>query len=128
MPSHDERWLDAEAGPVVRPYALTQGRTRYTGESFDLVATVIATRAFADPAFIDRASLAPEHISVLQLARVPTTVADIASDVDLPLGVVRIILADLRELGLVVISTPVVMAERIDKHTLREVLNGLRGL
>jgi Protein of unknown function (DUF742) len=123
MPSNDERWLDAEAGPVVRPYALTQGRTRHTGESFDLVATVAATRGFADPA-----SLAPEHISVLRLARVPTTVADIASDVDLPLGVVRIILADLRELGLVVIGTPVVMAERIDTHTLREVLNGLRGL
>ncbi|HJY73738.1 MAG TPA: DUF742 domain-containing protein [Streptosporangiaceae bacterium] len=124
MPSNDERWLDAEAGPVVRPYALTQGRTRHAGESFDLVATVIATRAVVT----DLGSLAPEHISVLRLARAPTTVADIASDVDLPLGVVRIILADLRELGLVAIRTPVVMAERIDKHTLREVLNGLRGL
>jgi len=123
MPNHDERWLDADAGPVVRPYALTQGRTRHAGESFDLVATVMATRAIAE-----EASLAPEHISVLRLARAPTTVADIASDVDLPLGVVRIILADLRELGLVAIRRPVVMAERIDKHTLREVLNGLRGL
>jgi Protein of unknown function (DUF742) len=123
MPSNDERWLDAEAGPVVRPYALTQGRTRPAGESFDLVATVVATRAITD-----LASLAPEHLSVLQLTRVPTTVADIASDVDLPLGVVRIILADLRELGLIAIRTPVVMAEQIDKHTLREVLNGLRGL
>ena len=128
MPSNDERWLDADAGPVVRPYALTQGRTRHTGESFDLVATVMATRSFADPSFIDSASLAPEHLSVLQLARLPTTVADIASDVDLPLGVVRVILADLRELGLVMISTPVVLAERVDRHTLREVLNGLRGL
>ena len=124
MPSNDERWLDAEAGPVVRPYALTQGRTRHTGESFDLVATVMATQA----AITELGSLAPEHMSVLQLARAPTTVADIASDVDLPLGVVRIILADLREHGLVMIRTPVVMAERIDKHTLREVLNGLRGL
>jgi hypothetical protein len=123
MPSNDERWLDAEAGPVVRPYALTQGRTRHTGDSFDLVATVMATRAAADTS-----SLAPEHLSVLQLARAPTTVADIASDVDLPLGVVRILLADLRELGLIAIRTPVAMAERIDKHTLREVLNGLRGL
>jgi hypothetical protein len=123
MPSNDERWLDAEAGPVVRPYALTQGRTRHTGDSFDLVATVMATHAPADTA-----SLAPEHMSVLQLARAPTTVADIASDVDLPLGVVRILLADLRELGLIAIRTPVAMAERIDKHTLREVLNGLRGL
>jgi len=92
MPSNDERWLDAEAGPVVRPYALTQGRTRHTGESFDLVATVMATQA----AITELGSLAPEHMSVLQLARAPTTVAD--------------------------------MAERIDKHTLREVLNGLRGL
>jgi Protein of unknown function (DUF742) len=123
MPSNDERWLDAEAGPVVRPYALTQGRTRHTGESFDLVATVMTTHAMADTA-----SLAPEHVSVLRLARAPTTVADIASDVDLPLGVVRILLADLRELGLIAIRTPVAMAERIDKHTLREVLNGLRGL
>ena len=123
MPSNDERWLDADAGPVVRPYALTQGRTRHVGASFDLVATVTATRAIADPG-----CLAPEHISVLRLARAPTTVVDIASDVDLPLGVVRIILADLRELGLVAIRTPPVMAERIDAHTLREVLNGLRAL
>ena len=123
MPSNDERWLDAEAGPVVRPYALTRGRTRPAGESFDLVATVMVTQAVADTM-----SLAPEHIIVLQLARAPTTVADIASDVDLPLGVVRILLADLRELGLIAIRTPVAMAERIDKHTLREVLNGLRGL
>src|ERR1700688_4327941 len=121
MPSDDEVWLDAEAGPVVRPYALTQGRTRHAGESFDLVATVMATSYVGD-----LGALAPEHISVLQLARIPTTVADIASDLDLPLGVVRVILADLRELGLVAISTPVAMAERIDKHTLREVLNGLR--
>jgi hypothetical protein len=124
MPANDERWLDAEAGPVVRPYALTQGRTRHTGESFDLVATVMATPA----ALTEPVALAPEHMSVLQLASAPSTVADIASDVDLPLGVVRIILADLRELGLVAIRRPVVMAERVDKHTLREVLNGLRGL
>src|ERR1700751_5082104 len=102
MPSNDERWLDAEAGPVVRPYALTQGRTRHTGESFDLVATVVTTQA----AITDLGSLAPEHMSVLQLARAPTTVADIASDVDLPLGVVEIYLADLRDLGLIMIRTP----------------------
>jgi hypothetical protein len=66
---------------------------------------------------------------VLQLAHVPTTVVDIASDVDLPLGVVRILLADLRELGLVTIQAPVPMkAHQVDRETLREVLHGLRGL
>jgi hypothetical protein len=124
MSGNDERWLDAEAGPVVRPYALTRGRTRHSGESFDLVASVMST----DARITDPAALGPEHVSVLRLARAPTTVADIASDVDLPLGVVRILLADLRELGLVAIRMPATMAERVDKQTLREVLNGLRGL
>jgi hypothetical protein len=125
MPSNDERWLDAEAGPVVRPYALTGGRTRHSGEAFDLVATVIATNArIADPS-----ELGPEHVWVLQLAHTPTTVVDIASDVDLPLGVVRILLADLRELGLVTIQAPIPMkARQVDRNTLREVLHGLRGL
>jgi hypothetical protein len=125
MASDDEFWLDAQAGPVVRPYALTQGRTRHSGEAFDLVSTVTATSARVD----DPGALAPEHVSVLHLARRPTTVVDIASDVDLPLGVVRILLADLRELGLVAIRAPVPMkARQVDKNTLREVLHGLRGL
>jgi hypothetical protein len=125
MPSKDERWLDAQAGPVVRPYALTRGRTRHSGEAFDLVATVTATRGRV----VDPSVLAPEHISVLRLARAPTTVVDIVSDVDLPLGVVRILLADLRELGLVAIRAPAsTKAQQVDRNTLREVLHGLRGL
>jgi hypothetical protein len=77
----------------------------------------------------DPGALGPEHFSVLQLAQVPATVVDIASDVDLPLGVVRILLADLRELGLVVIEAPVpVRARQVDRNTLKEVLHGLRGL
>jgi DNA-binding transcriptional ArsR family regulator len=74
-------------------------------------------------------SLPPEHLAVLQLVRSPTAVADIASDVDLPLGVVRILLADLREMGLVSISAPVSTGPRqVDRNTLREVLHGLRSL
>jgi hypothetical protein len=125
MASDRELWLDAQAGPVVRPYTLTRGRTRAAGEAFDLVSTVTTTSAqVADPG-----ALAPEHVSVLQLARRPTTVVDIASDVDLPLGVVRILLGDLRELGLIAIRAPVpAQPRRVDTHTLREVLHGLRGL
>jgi Protein of unknown function (DUF742) len=125
MPSNDERWIDAEAGRVVRPYALTRGRTRHTGEAFDLVATVTAVQGRVP----DPGALSPEHVSVLHFARRPTTVVDIASDVDLPLGVVRILLADLRELGLVAIQAPVPTKPRqVDRNTLREVLHGLRGL
>jgi hypothetical protein len=125
MASDDRLWLDAQAGPVVRPYTLTRGRTRHGGEAFDLVSTVtVMSGQVAEPG-----ALEPEHVSVLQVARKPTTIVDIASDVDLPLGVVRILLADLRELGLIAIKAPIPMkARRVDKNTLREVLHGLRGL
>ena len=40
----EEFWDDAEAGPVVRPYAMTRGRTEPTGGTFDLISLVVATR------------------------------------------------------------------------------------
>jgi Protein of unknown function (DUF742) len=124
MPSPEERWLDSEAGPVVRPYALIGGRTRHAGEKFDLVATVRVTRkAISEPA-----ALGPEQMAVLNLARRPTTVADLASELDLPLGVVRILLADLRDLGYILIRSPAAQQPRPNGHILREVLNGLRAL
>jgi hypothetical protein len=124
MPSSDERWLDSEAGPVVRPYALIGGRTRHAGEMFDLVATVRAThKEISDPA-----ALSPEQVLALDLSRRATTVADLASELNLPLGVVRILLADLRDAGYVVIRAPETRQSHRDSHILREVLNGLRAL
>jgi hypothetical protein len=124
MPGPGERWLDSEAGPIVRPYALIGGRTRHAGAKFDLVATVRATRKEIS----ERAALSPEQMWALNLARRPTTVADLASELDLPLGVVRILLADLRDLGFIEIWSPTTGQRPRDRHILREVLNGLRAL
>jgi hypothetical protein len=74
-------------------------------------------------------TLSPEHVAVLHRVQLPATVVDLASDVDLPLGVIRILLGDLREMGLVSISAPVSTKPRhVDRNTLREVLHGLRSL
>jgi hypothetical protein len=124
MPTPEERWLDSEAGPVVRPYALTGGRTRHGGAKFDLIATVEATRATVT----NPGALAPEQLSILSLARRPAAIVDLASSLDLPLGVMRILLADLRDLGLVEIRNPVSPNEQPGHHILREVLDGLRRL
>jgi Protein of unknown function (DUF742) len=124
MPSPEERWLDSEAGPIVRPYALIGGRTRHAGEKFDLVATVSSTHQ----AIPDQATLSPEQMRALELAWQSTTVADLASELNLPLGVVRILLADLRDLGFIVIRSPEAGQGHRDTHILREVLNGLRAL
>jgi hypothetical protein len=73
MPLPKDRWLDEEAGPVVRPYALTRGRTRPTGESLDLTPSS-RVRGTGDPVDLD-----PEHFEVLRLSAA-ASVADLAAD------------------------------------------------
>jgi hypothetical protein len=119
----DGQWVDQDAGPVVRPYALTGGRTRPTGESFDLLALVCAVRGSA----LDLSQLEPEQVTVLGRCRLPTPAADLASDLDLPLGVIRILISDLRERGLVTIHRPAPVG-LTDLKTLRDVADGLRRI
>ncbi|NUR62435.1 MAG: DUF742 domain-containing protein [Catenulispora sp.] len=121
---YEPRWFDDEAGPLVRLYALTRGRARPVREVFDLLA-LIATRARPGP----EAGFGPEHTAVLDLCDpVPRSVADLASDCGLPLGVVRVILSDLLESGCVRVSGPAVPDGVPDERILREVINGLRAL
>jgi len=120
----DDRWLDRLSGPVVRPYALTGGRTRPRGENFDLLAVVGSA---VDPAAVDRMLLEPEQVQVLRLCRRPTPVADLASDLDLPVGVVRILLSDMRERGLITIGKPV-RTGLADPRVLKDVADALRRL
>jgi hypothetical protein len=116
--------FDSAAGPIVRPYAMTRGRTRARGEALDLISIVVA----ADPASVDRYGLDPEHLEVLASCRRPTPLADIASEIDLPLGVVRVLLGDLREKGLVDVRQPAPPSRSPDERILRQVLEGLRAL
>ncbi len=120
------RWIDRDAGPVVRPYALTGGRTEPAGGGvLDLVALVVAVdedRA-GDPAV-----LPPEHRQILSLCRRPVTVADLAAATTLPVGVVRVLLGDLLAAGLIRVSRPVPPALLPDERIHQEVLHGLRAL
>jgi len=125
--SHDgfgDRWFDREAGPVVRPYALTSGRTQPAGGvSFDLIDVVIATSQ-RQPQYL---RLGPEHRRILSLCRRPTPIADLTSEIDLPLGVVRVLLGDLTSEGMV----RVLSAQKqpvTDQRLLRMVLDGLESL
>ncbi|MET9657826.1 DUF742 domain-containing protein [Streptomyces sp. NPDC006510] len=123
------QWYDAEAGPLVRPYAVTGGRTEPgpSGAQFDLIALV----TFDDHA-PDRSQeclLGPEHRALLTLCRSESqSVAELSADADLPVGVVRVLLGDLLEAGYVRVSRPVPPAQLPDEHILREVINGLRAL
>jgi hypothetical protein len=119
-----DRWFDRDAGPVVRPYALTKGRTLPSGgESFDLIDVVVATSDRMPEHFRP----GPEHRRLLSLCRRPTPIVDLTSEIDLPLGVVRVLLGDLISEGLVrVLSTQKQPAT--DQRLLRMVLDGLESL
>jgi hypothetical protein len=127
MTSHDghgERWYDAEAGPVVRPYALTRGRTQANGgAAFGLIDVVVTTGERPPEHFRP----GPEHRRILGFCRRPTPVVDLTSEIDLPLGVVRVLLGDLMGEGMLRIAS----AQRQpvpDQRLLRMVLDGLESL
>lgn len=127
-PESAARWFDDAAGPVVRPYAMTRGRTRSVAEEkLDLIAVVVADsathRTVADQ------TLSPEHLDIVELSRdSPQSVAELAAELDLPIGVIRVLIGDLLHAALVRVSRPVPPAELPDESILREVINGLRAL
>src|SRR3984893_2235844 len=121
---HEERWFDQDAGPVVRPYALTKGRTLPNGgASFGLIDVVVATGE--RPAEHFRPG--PEHRRILGVCRRPTPIVDLTSEINLPLGVVRVLLGDLTTEGML----RVLSAQKqpvTDQRLLRMVLDGLESL
>jgi hypothetical protein len=126
LPPDDEVWYDQEAGPVVRPYAMTRGRTRPAAGEFDLIALVVATQ----PELSARSALGPEHAAIMRICQRPLSVAEVSAYLDLPLGIVRVLLGDLLDKGLILASGPQAEAQSQgpSQRVLKAVINGLRSL
>lgn len=134
-------WFDDEAGPIVRPYAVTGGRTRHGRSDFDLIAIVVTVDdAPADPDLIPdmnlsagaphrvELTLGPEHEKIVMLCQSPLSVAEVASELDLPLGVVRVLLGDLLEHELILVRRPAPVAQFPNERVLKDVIDGLHAL
>jgi hypothetical protein len=120
----EEDWTDWDAGPVSRPYMVTGGRTRQrTTLRFDLVDFVGRTlREVGDGAFT------PERSAILDMCEEPIAVADLASALSLPLGVVRIVLDDLVHDGLIELRVTAPRDRVTDPRLLERILAGIRAL
>lgn len=121
MTSEREVWYDDEAGPLVRPYAVTRGRTRGPQVTLQLITLVVATQTITRDS---RAQLGPEHLRILSLCHHPTSVAELSAHLGLPLSIVKILIGDLVDLRLVATRS----AAMPDPHVLQAVLNGIRRL
>jgi hypothetical protein len=115
-------WWDHEAGPVVRPYMVTGGRVQPVTADFDLISHVVAVHSLASE------TPTPEHQAILALTQEPRAVAEIAGRVDLPLGVVRVLLCDLLLAGQIARYDPPSTDDLPDIDTLQAVIHGLRSL
>ncbi|WP_395369408.1 DUF742 domain-containing protein [Streptomyces tubercidicus] len=111
--------------PLVRPYAMTGGRTR---PRYQLAIEALVSTT-ADPSKLQ--GQLPEHQRICHLCREIKSVAEISALLSIPLGVARILVADLAEAGLVAIHQPggdETAGGQPDVTLLERVLSGLRKL
>ncbi|MGW1891468.1 DUF742 domain-containing protein [Streptomyces sp. NPDC002004] len=121
----NDHWYEDETGPLVRPYTVTRGRTRpATEHGIDLLSRVTALEPTGAEPPLDHARSA--LLAVVR--REPREVAELAADRDLPVTVVRVLLADLVDAGLVRISAPKTRTAHDDPALLREIVDRLREL
>ncbi|MFI1221960.1 MULTISPECIES: DUF742 domain-containing protein [unclassified Streptomyces] len=115
----------AAHNPLVRPYAMTGGRTR---PRYQLAIEALVSTT-ADPSRLQ--GQLPEHQRICRLCVEIKSVAEISALLSIPLGVARILVADLAEAGLVAIHQPggdETAGGQPDVTLLERVLSGLRKL
>ncbi|MFF4569891.1 DUF742 domain-containing protein [Streptomyces sp. NPDC001410] len=125
----DEHWYEDETGSMVRPYTVTRGRTRPSDRhTIDLMSRVTAL----EPNGAAHPELDHARTVLLDLIRRGARpVAELAADADLPLTVVRVLLGDLAEAGLIRIDEPrrlPVSGPAADPGLLREIMARLKEL
>ncbi|EHR48765.1 Protein of unknown function (DUF742) [Saccharomonospora marina XMU15] len=123
MSEHDEAWFDEAAGPLVRPYAVTGGRTRSDNFGLDMMTLVVSMQPPSEAA-----TLPTEYAKIVRLCQRPMSVAEVGAHVDLPLPVVKVLLSDLIEQNYVIFRRAAPPSEVPDQQVLQAVLDGIRKL
>ncbi|MFK0223833.1 DUF742 domain-containing protein [Streptomyces vinaceus] len=110
-----------------RPYALTRGRTR---PSVHLaVEALVQSVPDHGPGGWEPVGLTHDHDRIRRLCRQVHSVAEVAALLGMPLGVARVLVADLAQAALVTVELPRADAQgRPDVMLMERVLDGLRSL
>lgn len=113
----------AEVPAAIRSYTWTGGRTR---SNYELqMETLVSTSEAFRPGSAGRM----EHESIAELCRHPRSVAEVGALLSVPIGVARVLLADMAELGMVTVHQTVTESGSAPHLLLMErVLSGLRRL
>jgi hypothetical protein len=123
MSTEDRQDSRQEPGRLVRPYTMTGGRTRPSDDGLELE-TLVSTTSQGETSL----TLSLERQSIALLCRDILSVAEISARLDLPLGVVRVLVGDMASEGLVTVHRPASVGDRPDLALLERVLYGLRTI
>ncbi|MEV0088809.1 DUF742 domain-containing protein [Saccharopolyspora sp. NPDC050642] len=125
IPAIDPQESDGfDGGSLVRPYARTRGRTR---TDYDLAIETLVTTS--ERGRTQATQTRAEHRSISELCMEARSVAEVAAHLRLPLGVVRVLIGDMADTGLVLIhDSGMVVGDRPSMEFLERVLSGLRRL
>jgi hypothetical protein len=116
-------------GRLIRPYTMTGGRTGADQPYIALEALVWATPT----GFRNKHQFRWEAARIIDLSRKETAIVEIAARLDVPIGVVRVVVADLAHRGAVQISEPPSdVPASLEGYTyttlLQKVLDGIKSL
>jgi hypothetical protein len=114
-----------EESRTVRPYALTRGRTRSGRGDLPLEALVRGVAGATDT------TSTPERRRIIELSTASIlSVAELSAHLSLPLGVIRVLVGDLADDGLIVVHTgsPSAAPAASNLKVLESVLNGISAL
>jgi hypothetical protein len=107
----------------LRPYLLTGGRARPTAGTLELEAQVVTT----ETGFLAIGTLTYEQRDILRLCQTPLAIAEVAAQLRLHLGVVRVIAGDLLLLGHLAVRRPELEPHR-NRNILERVIRGLEAI
>ena len=117
---------DEQPGPErrrVRAYAMTGGRTRPTHDDLE-IETLVSTTSVGE----QTPKLTVEQRAIAVLCHDLLSIAEVSAKLQLPLGVVRVLVRDMADEHLVMVHRPAHAGDRPDLALLERVLYGLRSI
>lgn len=109
---------------LVRPYVITNGRTRPAGTGIGPRTMLAAARRGARA----RPPASPDERALLRICARRVPVSEAAAGLGLPVGVVSVLAADLADSGWLIADSPAFTPGRPGREVLERVLDGLRRL
>lgn len=113
--------VDGDDDYLVRPYTLTRGRTRNEGIDVAIQTVVCQSKA----SLVTPPPVGPVEQAIWTVAAGRLSSADISAKLDLPLGVVRVLVGDLAKAGHIELGVTVSAG---DAQLLRRLIDGVRAL